>query len=68
MSQFEISPEGRLEAAKHHPQLMQAALALGDNDLPTAEQLLRDFLKKKSNRCGGHSHVGRIGDAAWSLC
>jgi cytochrome c-type biogenesis protein CcmH/NrfG len=38
MSQF--------ETAKHHPQLIQAALALNGDDLPQAEQLLRNFLKK----------------------
>jgi tetratricopeptide (TPR) repeat protein len=60
MSQFEISPEGRLEAAKHHPQLMQAALALGDNDLPTAEQLLRDFLKKKPTDVAAIRMLGEL--------
>jgi tetratricopeptide (TPR) repeat protein len=36
----------QFETASHHPQLIQAALALNDNDLPVAEHVLRDFLKK----------------------
>lgn len=41
------NPEGALEHALRNPQLMQAATALLDNDLPTAETILRPYLHQR---------------------
>lgn len=57
-------------AARHHPALLRAGLALVDNDLPTAESILRPYLKQRPTDVAAirmmaelAARVGRLADS-----
>ena len=60
----------QMAAAKQHPDLLRAGAALAENDLPTAESLLRPYLKRRPTDVPAirmmaelAARVGRYGDS-----